>query len=66
MTVDFPIGHRRRRTEGIPILLEKFEAAVAGRLSPARAGEVVASAKTPARLDSMAIHRVLDSFSLAG
>jgi len=66
VTVDFPIGHRRRRKEGIPILLEKFEAAVAGRLPPARAGEVVALAKTPARLDSMAIHRVLDSFSLAG
>ena len=27
--VEYPIGHRRRRKEGIPVLLEKFAAAVA-------------------------------------
>lgn len=25
VTVEYPIGHRRRRTEGTPVLLEKFE-----------------------------------------
>ena len=25
VAVDYPIGHRRRRAEGIPVLLEKFE-----------------------------------------
>lgn len=31
--VEFPIGHRRRRAEGIPVLVNKFEKAIAGRLS---------------------------------
>jgi 2-methylcitrate dehydratase len=31
--VEFPIGHRKRRAEGIPVLVNKFEKAVAGKLS---------------------------------
>ena len=27
-TVDYPIGHRRRRAEGIPVLVKKFESSV--------------------------------------
>jgi 2-methylcitrate dehydratase len=32
--VDYPIGHRKRREEGMPILVKKFEAAVAAHFSP--------------------------------
>jgi 2-methylcitrate dehydratase len=38
--VSYPIGHRRRRSDGIPLLVDKFRAAVAGTLGPARAGEI--------------------------
>lgn len=31
--VEYPIGHRRRRAEGIPLLIEKFTANLATRLS---------------------------------
>jgi len=34
--VDFPAGHRKRRAEGIPILVKKFEASVAEHFSPRR------------------------------
>ena len=30
IAVEYPVGHRRRRAEGIPLLLEKFAASVAG------------------------------------
>jgi 2-methylcitrate dehydratase len=30
--VHFPIGHRNRREEGIPVLIQKFEASVSGKL----------------------------------
>ncbi|MDE2195929.1 MAG: bifunctional 2-methylcitrate dehydratase/aconitate hydratase [Gammaproteobacteria bacterium] len=40
VAVEFPIGHRRRRTEGIPVLVKKFENAIAGRL-PARQCEAI-------------------------
>jgi 2-methylcitrate dehydratase len=29
VAVDFPIGHRKRRAEGTPVLVRKFEASVA-------------------------------------
>ena len=40
VAVKFPIGHRKRRTEGIPVLVKKFENAIAGRL-PAKQCEAI-------------------------
>jgi 2-methylcitrate dehydratase len=37
VAVDFPIGHRKRRAEGIPVLVEKFGASVAGHFAPKQA-----------------------------
>lgn len=31
--VHFPIGHRKRREEGIPVLIKKFETSVSGKLA---------------------------------
>jgi len=31
--INYPIGHRLRREEGIPVLLKKFEDAIASHLS---------------------------------
>jgi len=33
VAIDYPIGHRERRKEGIPVLKRKFEASVSGKLS---------------------------------
>ena len=32
--VDYPIGHRKRREEGMPVLVKKFEASTAAHFSP--------------------------------
>jgi len=32
VAVDYPIGHRQRRDEGIPVLMNKFESSVSGKL----------------------------------
>jgi 2-methylcitrate dehydratase len=32
--VDYPIGHRKRRDEGTPVLVKKFEASVAAHFGP--------------------------------
>jgi len=42
VVVEFPIGHRKRRAEGIPVLVAKFHNAIAGRL-PARQCAVIES-----------------------
>jgi 2-methylcitrate dehydratase len=40
--VDFPIGHRERRAEGMPVLVKKFEAAVEAHFSLPQAQRVKA------------------------
>jgi len=34
VAVDFPIGHRKRRAEGMPVLIKKFENSVAAHFQP--------------------------------
>ncbi len=34
VAVEFPIGHRKRRAQGMPLLVKKFEEAIAGHLPP--------------------------------
>ena len=34
VAVEYPIGHRRRRAEGIPLLVDKFRSNLASRLAP--------------------------------
>lgn len=41
VAVDYPIGHRRRRDEGIPVLKDKFERSIRGKLSQKNADALV-------------------------
>ena len=38
--VEYPIGHKRRREEGIPILIEKFKTNLATQFSNSRSDEI--------------------------
>jgi 2-methylcitrate dehydratase len=38
--VEYPAGHRRRRSEGLPLLVEKFEHSLAGLFERGRAAEI--------------------------
>lgn len=53
--VNFPVGHRRRRAEGIPLLLGKWHSAVTAHFSPAQAGRVLAMCDDPGRLDRLPV-----------
>jgi 2-methylcitrate dehydratase len=48
--VSVPIGHRQRRTEGIPLLLKKFVASVSPKLSPAHFAQLNQLMGDPNRL----------------
>jgi 2-methylcitrate dehydratase len=50
IAVEYPIGHRRRRTEGIPLLLDKFEKNLRGSLAEPAAEAVLALCQDCARL----------------
>ncbi|HWL53595.1 MAG TPA: bifunctional 2-methylcitrate dehydratase/aconitate hydratase [Chthoniobacteraceae bacterium] len=48
--VEYPVGHRRRRAEGIPLLVEKFEKNVRLRFSAAQADAILALCSDAAKL----------------
>ena len=54
VAVDFPIGHRKRRAEGMPVLVKKFEASVAGHFS-AKQTESIKAMFTDQRLAAMPV-----------
>jgi 2-methylcitrate dehydratase len=53
---DYPIGHRRRRAEGTPVLVKKFEASTAAHFSPAQTGKIKALFANRAKLEAMPVH----------
>ena len=40
-SVDYPVGHRRRREEGIPLLVEKFEHSITSHMTEERARKLI-------------------------
>ena len=62
--VDYPIGHRKRRAEGIPLLLKKFDAAMRGHLPAHKARVVLEQVADPAAFDSMPVQRFMELFTL--
>jgi 2-methylcitrate dehydratase len=64
VSIDYPIGHRKRRAEGIPILLQKFEAAMRGHLPVHQVKAIMAATADPSRLDAMPLHHFLGLFTL--
>jgi 2-methylcitrate dehydratase len=53
--VDFPIGHRKRRGEGMPVLVQKFESSVAEHFAPKQAESIKAMFADRKSLGSMAV-----------
>ena len=64
VSIDFPIGHRKRRAEGIPVLLAKFADALAGHLPARQTERILAAAGDTGKLDAMPIHRFMDLFTV--
>jgi 2-methylcitrate dehydratase len=62
VSIDYPIGHRNRRGEGIPVLLKKFEDALGGHLPAQRVKQILALSEDTARFESTPIHRLMDLF----
>jgi len=55
VAVDFPIGHRKRRAEGMPVLVKKFEASVAQHFTPKQTESIKALFADRARLEQMPV-----------
>ncbi|HEX7326093.1 MAG TPA: bifunctional 2-methylcitrate dehydratase/aconitate hydratase [Rhodanobacteraceae bacterium] len=64
VTVDYPIGHRRRRAEGLPLLWKKFEDAVRGCFDARQAAAIVNVCDNAGALERMPLQEFVDLFSL--
>jgi 2-methylcitrate dehydratase len=53
--VEYPIGHRRRRAEGIPLLLSKFEANLRSRLPAKQADQVLDLVDDAAKMEQIPV-----------
>ena len=63
ITVEYPIGHRRRRAEGIPHLREKARAAFAGRFGAETAAALMTLFGDRAKLEALPVHEFVSSFA---
>jgi 2-methylcitrate dehydratase len=58
--VEYPIGHRRRRGEGIPVLENKFKNALASRFPKGRVAQIFSLCKDQRKLEAMAVNEFMD------
>src|SRR5947207_11397712 len=59
---EYPIGHRRRRKEGMPILVEKFKANLARRFPPEQQKTILELCADPGRLEKTPVNEFVDLF----
>ena len=62
VVVEYPIGHRRRRAEGIPLLIEKFKVNLARRFPPKQAAQILSVCQDADRLQAMPVNEWVDLF----
>ncbi|MGB0080815.1 MAG: bifunctional 2-methylcitrate dehydratase/aconitate hydratase [Terracidiphilus sp.] len=61
-TVEYPLGHRRRRSEGLPLLVEKFKTNLRRRFPAAQQERILAASLDRARLESMPVNEYVDFY----
>ncbi len=64
ISIDYPIGHRKRRAEGIPVLMAKCEGALRAQLAVNNVDLIMELAKDPAKLEAMPIERFMNLYRL--
>jgi 2-methylcitrate dehydratase len=64
VAVEYPVGHRRRRAEGVPLLLAKFEQALRERLPARTADAVLALCFDRARLEATGVQEFMSLLAL--
>ena len=62
VVVEYPLGHRRRRAEGIPLLAAKFRAALARRFPPGRQQQILDASLDASRLEAMPVREYVDLY----
>ena len=62
VAVEYPVGHRRRRAEGIPLLEAKFRTNLARRFPEKQRDAILALFRDAGRLEATPVHEFVDKF----
>jgi 2-methylcitrate dehydratase len=63
VTVEYPLGHRRRRAEGIPLLFKKLNENLSPRFAESRIDEILQLFQSDARLQGLLVSSLVDLFT---
>ncbi len=64
LVVEYPIGHRRRRKDGIPLLEAKFRTNLNRRFADKRQKQILAVSLDQAKLEAMPVNDYVDLYAL--
>ncbi|MFC3147165.1 bifunctional 2-methylcitrate dehydratase/aconitate hydratase [Piscinibacterium candidicorallinum] len=59
---EYPIGHKRRRKEGIPVLVEKFKTNLARRFPTKQQDAILAVSLDQKKLEAMSVNEYMDLY----
>ncbi len=60
VVVEYPIGHKRRRKEGMPILVEKFKTNLARRFAEKQRAQILELCMNAKQLEATPVHEFVD------
>jgi 2-methylcitrate dehydratase len=63
IAVEYPVGHRRRRAEGMPLLMKKFEANLASRFTSEQCEKIIRLCRESQKLDATPASEFTDLFA---
>lgn len=64
VVVEYPIGHARRRDEGIPLLEAKFRTNLARQFAPKQQQRILDASLDQATLEAMPVHAYVDLYAM--
>jgi 2-methylcitrate dehydratase len=59
---EYPIGHRRRRTEGLPKIIDKFETSLLTRFPRKKVAQILDSSTDITRFEETPVHEYINMF----
>jgi 2-methylcitrate dehydratase len=62
IAIEYPIGHRRRRAEAIPLLIKKFDANLSSRLAPPSCKRILDLCLDLSALQATSVDQFMDMF----
>lgn len=60
ITIEYPLGHRRRRAEGIPLLLQKFKNNLLSAFPALKTEEIYDLCLDKKKIESMPVHHLME------